>query len=71
MIKFILLHSLYVFLPENIISFKMTCIVPVAARQLGSTTRTMIPIFNDKRFSRHLSEHLISLENNILFCSKN
>ena len=44
----------------------MTCIVPVAARQLASTTRTTIPIFNDKRFSRNLSEHLISLENNIV-----
>ena len=70
MIKFILLHSLYVFLPENIISFKMTCIVPLAARQLGSTTRTD-SYFNDKSFSKNLSEHLIFLENNILFCSKN
>ena len=48
MIKFILLHSLYVFLPENFISFEMTCIVPVAARQLGSTTRTKIPILMTK-----------------------
>ena len=51
--------------------FKMIFTILGTARQLRSVTRTKIPSFNNKNFSRHLPEHLISLLNNILFCCEN
>ena len=68
--QFILLHRIYLFLPECSISFQTTFTALGTARQLPFIARTKIPIVSDQSFSRHLQEHLISLITTFCFAVK-